>query len=454
MKRVLAVAAGQDSSRKGESLIRKKLKYLNFGLLGLVTMIDQYSDRSAVMFQADDLTVEQLISEIEGAGFDLSRDFECVLLSIPSYHSISWCERFCTHIKKCYGLKIIVGGRWVVDQHSRWVLEKLRYADAVSEGFGERFMAEYFDFSGDKNAFCGEKNCFQFVDYTLLHHYRDYHPNIEISRGCGCGCHFCADKNNRRLPNKPATTVMKELERLDQVYGRYTAYLTAPHFSFDPEWLGAFYKLMAKRPEPVLWRCTSRVESVPLDKLALLRDSGLKIIDVGLESASVTQLARMHKTSNPQKYLEQASKLLNACWENKIWVKLNILLYAGETMETVRETTQWLLRHKACIKDISAGSLVYYYNMDNLRELEQLGASISADDHFEDDGFAMMNLSPEIPKEKAAELCLEIPQLIASQRDFYDVKSFSYYPSSYSYDDFMRDVRMCSPRELPFYVEE
>lgn len=454
MKKVLAVAAGQEFSRKGESIVRQKLKYLNFGLLGLVSLINRYSDREIVMFQADSFSVEELISVIQSTGLDLARDIECFLLSIPSYHSISWCTKFCEYIKKNYGLKIIVGGRWVVDNHSQWIKEKLKYVDIVSEGFGERFMAEHFDFSGDKETFCGEKNCFSFVNYTLLHNYQNYHPNIEISRGCGAGCHFCADRNSHRLPNKSPEMVMRELDFLDQMYQDYTVYLTAPHFVFDPKWIRSFRNIMLTRANPILWRCTSRVESIPLSLLGILKESGLKIIDVGLESASVTQLARMHKTVNPQKYLERASELLRACKENGIWVKLNILLYAGETMETIRETTEWLLLHKDCIKDISAGSLVYYHNMDNLSELEQLGASIAEGDNFEENGFAILNLSPDISKERAAKLCQEIPRLIANQRDFYDMKLFSYYPSSYSYEEFLQDVRKCVPQDLPFYIDE
>lgn len=454
MKKVLAIAAGQEFSRKGENTVRKKLKYLNFGLLGLVTLIDRYSDREVVMFQADTFSVERLIAEIKATVLDLTRDFECVLLSIPSYHSISWCVKFCEYIKKNYGLKIIVGGRWVVDNHSQWIKEKLKYVDIVSEGFGERFLAEYFDFSGNKQFFLGEKNYFTLVDYTLLHNYQDYHPNIEISRGCGAGCHFCADRNSYRLPNKSVEIIMRELDLLDQAYHNYTVYLTAPHFVFDPKWIHSFYDMMLKRANPVLWRCTSRVESIPLNLLRVLRQSGLKIIDVGLESASITQLTKMHKSANPQKYLERASAMLKACKENGIWVKLNILLYAGETMETIRETTDWLLLHKDCIKDISAGSLVYYHNMDNLSELEQFGSSIAAEDHFEDNGFAILNLSPDISKERASKLCQEIPQLIANQRDFYDIKSFSYYPDSYSYKEFLQDIRRCDPQDLPFCIDE
>lgn len=453
MKRIIAVSAGQEFPKKGNTIIRKKLKYLNFGLLGLVTLIHHYSAHEIKMFQADDLSVLELIKEIEDSGINLTSECECVLLSIPSYHAISWCEKFCEYIKMQYGLKIIVGGRWVVDNHADWVRKRLRYVDFVSEGFGEHFMAEYFGLYSDSFTFDGKYNCFPYIDYTLLHNYMDYHPNIEISRGCGAGCHFCADKDNRRLKNKSVEAVMNELSRLDHVYGSYTPYYTAPHFVFDRKWVSSYYEAIQKRSSLVKWRCTTRVESVPLEMLEILHASGLKIIDVGLESASVTQLTRMHKTSDPQRYLEQASALLETCKQYDIWVKLNVMLYAGETMETVHETMDWLRLHRNCIKDVSAGSLVYYHNMDNISELMQMGASIPEDEDFENEGFATLHLSSEIDKSEAGRLCLEIPKIVADQRDFFDIKTFSYYPSSYTYEDFMKDVRQCDPNELPFRIE-
>lgn len=451
---ILSIAAGQEFSRKGENLVRRRLKYLNYGLLGLSSLIDQYSEYNVRMFQADDRTIEELILEIESTGISISCDCKCILLSIPSFHSISWCVKFCEYIKQNYDTTIIVGGRWVVDNHAEWVKRKLKHIDIISEGFGERFMSECFRFSDSEEAFDGKSHCFTNVNYRVLHNYLDYNPNLEISRGCGSGCAFCADSKNPRLRNKPVNIIMDELDRLDSIFEEYTPYYTAPHFVFNKRWVDEYCNESAKRSKIRQWRCTTRVESVPLDRLCDLRSAGMKVIDIGLESASITQLRRMQKSNKPELYLEKAEALIEACAQNDIWIKLNIMLYAGETLDTISETMNWLKKHKNQIKDVSAGSLVYYYNMTNLQELIDLGASIPSGQDLEENGFMNLNMSSEIDVAKAQELCCEIPRIVANQRDFYDIKKFSYYPQSYDYSAFMQDVRKCNLKDLPFRVEK
>lgn len=450
---ILSIAAGQEYSRKGENLVRRRLKYLNFGLLGLSSLIDQYSKYIVRMFQADDRTIQELILEIESTGIRIAHDCKCILLSIPSFHSISWCVKFCEYIKMNYDIAIIVGGRWVVDNHAEWIKRKLKYVDIISEGFGEKFMSDYFGFVVSDKEFDGKNHCFTNINYRVLHNYLDYNPNIEISRGCGSGCVFCADSKNPRLHNKPVNIIMNELDQLDDLFKEYTPYYTAPHFVFNKRWVDEYCNESARRSIIRPWRCTTRVESIPLNRLSDLHSAGMKVIDIGLESASITQLRRMHKSNRPELYLEKAEAVVKACAKNDIWVKLNIMLYAGETLETISETMNWLKKYKDYIKDVSAGSLVYYYNMTNLSELVELGASLPPDQNLEENGFINLNMSDEIDVLKAQKLCCEIPRIVANQRDFYDIKKFSYYPKDYDYHVFMDEVSKCDPKELPFRVE-
>lgn len=453
MKKVIAVSAGHDTIKKGSNPIRDRIRYLNYGLLGLATILKHQGDIDITVFQADYYTAEDIFRVIEQSGIDIRNECECFLLSIPSYYSMSWCVQFCKIAKLEFGKKIIVGGRWVVDHHTEWVREKLKYADTIMEGFGERKLAEYFAFPGWESIADGSRKCFEWLDYELLYDYRKYQPSIEVSRGCGAGCQFCADKNNQRLRNKSVDTIMRELNHLDRIFGEYSVYFEAPHFIFEQPWITQLCDRIQSRGHPFLWRCTSRVETVPLNLLPHMREAGLKVLDIGLESASKQQLLNMHKTRNPERYLEQAEKLLIACRENDIWVKFNLLLYAGETHATVDETTLWLITHREFIKDISVSSLVYYYNMDSLSDLTELGATIPTGERIDDMGYIDLDLSPEIDHQEAKRISAHIPKYIANQKDFYEIKAISYFEKDYTYSAFLKDLEKCDPLELPFMID-
>ncbi len=256
-----------------------------------------------------------------------------------------------------------------------------------------------------------------------------------------------------RLRNKSVDIVMSELDYLDRVYENFSVYFEAPHFVFEREWVNQLCDSLNSRKHTFLWRCTSRVETVPTNLLGRMSAAGLKVLDIGLESASHQQLINMNKTKRPEQYLDLAEKLLLACAENNIWVKFNLLLYAGETYETINETIKWLVARKELIKDVSVSNLVYYYNMDSISELQKLGASIPIGSDITKTGYVDLNLSDSIDRDTAKRFSIEIPKLIANQRDFYDIKAVSYFEPDYTYEEYIKDLKLCNYSVLPFSVD-
>ncbi len=455
-KIVLTISGGMLETKKPNIKIRQKIHYLNYGLLGLTTLLKHTCNIDTYMFQGEYDTPSETLKKISEYGINIAKDCLCIMLSIPSLYSISWCKEFCKTVKENFDIKIIVGGRWVVDNRVDWIKSTLIYIDDVITGFGEQRLFDMFSTAKVTDDICdGSKKCFDWLDYSLLYGYEKYQPCIEISRGCGSGCQFCADKTNRRTPNKEVSLISAELDNINKLYNHndYSIYFQAPHFIFESEWTNHLCRMLENRESPVTWRCTTRVESVKINKLKNLKDSGLKVLDVGLESASHKQLLAMHKTKDPQKYLDLAEKVLIECDKHDIWVKLNLLLYAGETYKTVNETIDWLTDHKELIKNVSVSGLTYYNNMTSLKNFIDLGASMPKQNRFLECGYCNLNLSPEIDVDVAQLLTTNIPKLVSTQRDFYDIKSISYFEIGYAYDDFLRDIKECNPNELPFIIK-
>lgn len=195
------------------------------------------------------------------------------------------------------------------------------------------------------------------------------------------------------------------------------------------------------------------MEAIPINQLKKLHETGLKVLDIGLESASKSQLVAMKKTREPEKYLDTAEEILYKCKQNNIWVKLNILLYAGETYKTIKETESWLNNHKDVIKGVSVGGLVYYKNMNNISELTSLGASIPQTESIEKNGYAKLNLSSTISYKDAENIVTEISRSIMTKQDYFDIKSVSYFERGYTLEQFEKDIEQCDKNSLPFTTD-
>ena len=222
------------------------------------------------------------------------------------------------------GESAFVGGRWVLDKNLSWVKEKFDgYADGFSLGCPDDDVTLFADTEKWHELEAGKQyqHPFYHLDYTILHNYRHYQPVLEISRGCGCGCSFCLEKDFRVCPLVSPEIIFRQIAELERLYGtkNLNIYFESSVFLPTVEWSREFERLYRENHSRFQWRCTTRVDITNIEAFSILAESGLKVIDFGLESASPTQLLKMHKTNNSKRYLQKAEKLFTALSEKGIW---------------------------------------------------------------------------------------------------------------------------------------
>lgn len=167
--------------------------YLNYGLLGLGTILKQ-NGFDVVMYQGDYKSPEEiyrLIKDMDGT----------VLISVTSFFAVEWAVQFTSLIRN---KKIICGGRWVIDSNREWIKQKLPYVDFFSFGCPDNVIHQLVmeeNWKQFENVSVQYTKTFDRLNYTILHNFREYQPVIEVGRGCGSGCEFCLE--NKFLPCKP-----------------------------------------------------------------------------------------------------------------------------------------------------------------------------------------------------------------------------------------------------------
>lgn len=459
MSKLFCIAAGQEHTRKIAHAINKKHLYLNYGLLSLATLISKRGIE-VIQIQGNFDEAEQTFATCNREG--LTETEMPIFVSIPSFYAVSWAKKFIALVKSQMPHRIvIVGGRWVVDGRPDLLQNILEKADVIIDGLAEGQMDGLFQkyilphVANRKIQLIQTTRVLSTLDYSLLSNRDQYQPSIEVSRGCGMGCSFCQEKDEPLSKLKPAEIILSELSDIliSDELRPMNPYFEASIFAPSKTWSEDILRVFKSANFSIEWRTEARVDSITPKTLQILAQAGLKVIDLGLESASPTQLVRMQKSKNPEQYLKRASALLKAAKENGIRVKVNILLFAGETQDTFNETLEWLETHRQYIEGISVGPIMVFGWPDNtknyIEELCSYGASVS--NRSKIIGVQEINLSNEIDVQGAHELAIQTSKQFMNAESYFFLKSFSYFPRSYKYSEFIEYLQS-SDKEFSFSI--
>lgn len=455
MTKVICVAAGQSSTKKLDNEVNRRHRYLNYGLLSLATILKRRGCEPVVVhghFDPPGVTVQQALS------LGLRETEHPILISLPSFYAVEWTRNFIRLAKaERPGLRFVLGGRWVVDGRPDLLKALIPEADEIVSGLAEGLIGDLV-LSPRRSGLVRSKESMadevrvSCLDYGLLNQRELYQPSVEVSRGCGMGCSFCQERSESLQPLKFPVQLVRELSDtlLYDDLTEMTPYFEASMFVPSTDWATRFGQSLNDAGLSLRWRTEGRVDNIRPELIPALAASGLTVLDLGLESASEQQLLRMKKTKSPSRYLTQAARLLEACGAAGVKAKVNLLLFAGETDDTLAETLAWLDDRKDLIHGVSAGPIIVYgwpqAVGDYLHELSTHGATVH---HSPCTGVSHLNLSSAIGHERALELSRSISRRYMTAENYFFLKSFSYFGRDYTFDAFSQDV-LNLPSDLSF----
>jgi hypothetical protein len=452
-KIVTFVSAGMLSPKKRDHSLARRQLYLNYGALSLATKL-QASGYETFLVHGEHGTPKEAVERL--VELELINASIPLMVSIPSFYALDWAKAFCGLVKRtCLNVRIIVGGRWVVGPDVAWLRAKLPEADLFVEGLGEPIIESLLTDTPDLRKLPASTPKFT-LNHLLVDGYERYQPSIEVSRGCGMKCVFCEERDiplEQLLDPNDVATSMSIVQ--EQYHGeKIQPYLQASMFAPSSRWSDRLASAVEKRDLHVAWRTETRVDAMIPERVAVLAQAGMKVIDLGLETASVTQILAMKKSLNPDRYLRRAADVIEACHRHGVLVKVNVLLYAGETHQTLAETTAWLDQYSAAIAGVSVGPVIAYGPPKTAAPLVQdwisRGARPVDPSSSEATGITMMHLSRDFDADEAEAASLALSRRYMDADSYFALKSFSYYPRNYTRTHFNEDIAIADPKRLPF----
>jgi hypothetical protein len=358
-KIVTFVSAGMLSPKKRDHALARRQLYLNYGALSLATKLE-LAGYDVALLHGEHRSPKDVFEQLTGSGRFPS--IYPLMVSVPSFYALPWTQAFCKLAKasdpQC---RIVVGGRWVVGPDPNWLRGLLPEADVLapglSEGVIERLLTESFVLSRVSEPTPGFT-----LNHRLVDGFSKYQPSIEASRGCGMGCAFCEERDIQVEKLGDGIALAEAMVRVREQYDgeEIHPYLQSSMFLPNARWAAGFAEEMHRRSLDISWRTETRVDVMTPKTLEHLARAGLRVIDLGLESASPRQILAMKKSGDPDRYLAAASDLLSACRDNGVKAKVNVLLYAGESHDTLEETTAWLNDRRDAVAGVSVGPVLAF----------------------------------------------------------------------------------------------
>lgn len=284
--RVLCISAGMLKPKKADNPVARLHMYLNYGLLGLASILGSRGYKPTVVHGRFE-EPETFVLGLQARGLLASTHH--ILMSLPSSFALPWARAACATIRiVAPETRIVVGGRWVVANDLDWIKLQLPQTDEFIQGLAENRIEQIVD-PHIRPALPPshlDDGFIPVLNYLLLDGWRGFQPSIEVSRGCGMHCTFCAEAEVPLSVMKSPGKVANEIANYERLVGgdEYHPYFEASIFRPSTSWIKELNDHLAHRGLRVQWRAESRVDTLSSEQIPALAQAGLRILDLGLES--------------------------------------------------------------------------------------------------------------------------------------------------------------------------
>lgn len=169
----------------------------------------------------------------------------------------------------------------------------------------------------------------------------DYYMPIDAGRGCPYKCTFCSSNHfwKRKYRLHSPDRIVDNICYYQKKFGIKSFWFTHDSFTVNKSLIGNVCDAIINNKLDITWRCTARIDCITEELIQKMIQSGLKSIELGIESGS----ARMQKLIKKNLNLENARKMIAYLVSQKLTVCLFFMYgFPSETEQDLNATMELL----------------------------------------------------------------------------------------------------------------
>ena len=168
---------------------------------------------------------------------------------------------------------------------------------------------------------------------------------LQASKGCPYSCkYYCTygEYQGPKIRQRSAKKVVDDILKLQEKFGIKGVQFRDPTFGLMKPFMEDFCNEIKKQNLNIKWGMETRIDLLNETNLKMMFDSGLRNINVGIETNN-EEIAKLNKRGLVESNHQE--KMIKFC--NKLGIKISafyILGYEGDTVETVRNTIKYAIK--------------------------------------------------------------------------------------------------------------
>lgn len=195
----------------------------------------------------------------------------------------------------------------------------------------------------------------------------------QVSKGCNGRCLFCNYSTFESVFLKSPKKIVDDIKKLVNKYGVKDFYLSCNCINLSKNHLIEICREIKKEKLKIKWECFARPKNLDFNTLKLMKGTGCRVIEYGVESGSQRMIEYLRKDYD----LNEVERILENTKKLGIDVKAGFIInLPTETSDDIKQSANFIKRNAKNIwvfvmhRFVLVQGSYYYNNLNNLSKKE------------------------------------------------------------------------------------